>query len=231
MGPPPRGPQPAAELSPGLDHWLLCRLRSCGQGCSTCWEREGPSVPTHSGHHLWLCVWSSCPAARTDLGTARQAHLRFPGHSILHPHRLLIGALRAPVPPALALWVSRMPRPGQNQTLPARGGSPRLQPPAQVPPVRDPVPQVGGQGTAGVWCPAEGPCPAPSIPPSFRRSLLWLLPPHLCSLCVGSWRFRDVRGCPQLVGPSPRREPSPRLWFRDSAQAPARGPGLPGFAF
>ena len=134
-------------------------------------------------------------------------------------------------PPALALWVSRMPRPGQNQTPPARGGSPRLQPPAQVPPVRDPVPQVGGQGTAGVWCPAEGPCPAPSSPPSFRRSLLWPLPPHLCSLCVGSWRFRDVRGCPQPVGPSLHREPSPRLWFRDSAQAPARGPGLPGFAF
>lgn len=150
---------------------------------------------------------------------ARQARLCLPGRSILHPHGLLIGALRAPVPPALTLRVSRMLRPGHKQTLPTRGGSPRLLPLAQVPPVRDPVPPVAGQGTAGIWCRAEGPCPAPGSPPGFRRSSLWPLPHRLGPLSVGSRRLRDAGDCPQPAGPSPRREPSPRLWFRDSAQA------------
>ena len=30
---PTRDPQPAAELAPGLDHWLLCPLRRCGRRC------------------------------------------------------------------------------------------------------------------------------------------------------------------------------------------------------
>lgn len=86
-----------------------------------------------------------------------------------------------------------------------------LQPPAPVLPVRDPVPQVGGQGTAGVWCPTEGPCPAPSSPPSFRRSSLRPLPPSPLLPARGEPAAPGCEGLSTAGGalPAPRAKPTP----------------------
>ena len=144
-----------------------------------------------------------------------------PGRSILHPHGLLMEALRAPRPTCSRRAGEQDAEARAEATPLARGGSPRLLPPASSPSAacQDPVPQVAGQGTAGIWCPAEGPCPAPAahLVSGDHRCGHFLTSSAPCAWGAGHSGTRG--GCPQPAGPSPRREPSPRLWIRDSAQA------------
>nr|CAI9700245.1 unnamed protein product [Rangifer tarandus platyrhynchus] len=105
-GPPPRDLQPAAELAPGLDHWLLCPLRRSRDGAPRAFGalQRGPALPPTAhpvsgdhrcGHFLTTSAPSAWGAGHS--GTLGAVHsLWGPPHAKSQAHACVSGTPHRP---------------------------------------------------------------------------------------------------------------------------------------